>query len=132
MMKVLVISFLFLIGGCDPIPKPNPHPPNDSAIINDSTLVLSGWEIMEYNYDGHPVFFIKDDGDSTTTISIINEFVDYDMPYAIREDMRIDRRRMISIAPAYMVIADSSKWFDLSFIPDKIDYDRYSPNKIGD
>lgn len=129
MMKVLVIAFLLLIAGCNPIPNPQHNPSDDSTSVNDSTWVFSEWEVMEYNDDGHPVFFIKQDGDSTTTVSIVDGFVDYDMQYAILHDIRTLKRRMIVVAVIYMTTADTTQWFSLDGIPDKINYDIYSPNQ---
>jgi hypothetical protein len=127
MMKYLPIAlFLLVFSGCNP--TPNPYPSNDSTVVIDTTSIDPSWEIIDRNDDGLPVFFIKKDGDSTTTVSVVGGYVEVDILYAIREDIRVEGRRMISIAPVYMVSADTLKWFSFNIIPDKIDYDKYSPN----
>jgi len=130
MMKAFVI-FLLLIAGCNPAPDPqvDPDPSGDSTVVNDSTQIFSEWEVMKYNDDGYPIFFIKEDGDSTTMVSIDEGLVDYDVQYAILYDIRLSKRRMIAVSTIYMTIADTSRWFFLDIIPDKINYDIYSPNQ---
>lgn len=125
------ISFVitFFLIGCDPIPIPNPDPSNDSVVVVDTTTIDSSWEIMERNENGLPCFFLKEDGDSVTTVWIVECFIDLNAPFAIQSDIRVEGRRMISIASLYMISADSARFFNYDLIPDQIDFDKYSPNK---
>ena len=124
-MKYFIFAItlsLFLLG-CNPSPNPEPNPFPD-----DTTHVGAEWEVLSRDENGNVCFYLKEIGDSVTMVAIDGCEVYDGISYAIISDFRFEKRRMITIGFAMTTTVDSSLWFGASSIPDKIDYDKFSPN----
>jgi hypothetical protein len=120
---VFAITLSLFLLGCNPLPNPE-----FDSFHDDTTQISMEWKVFGRDENGNVCFYSKEDKDSTTMLEIDGCAIYVDKPYAIISDFKFEKKRIITIGFAMTTTADSSMWFDANLIPDKINYDKYSPN----